>query len=69
MKNLIENWKFIVLIIFAIFFLIKLEQLSSNGRYLPANDNYTILDTRNGKAYILVPDGKGNKLKEKGVND
>jgi hypothetical protein len=69
METFKNNWKLILLTIFAILFLNKLEQLALNGRYVPAYDNRTILDTRNGKAYILVPDGKGNKLKEKGEND
>lgn len=46
------NWKMIVFVILAIFLLIKLDELSSNGRYVAFGEGYGVMDSRNGKVYI-----------------
>jgi hypothetical protein len=52
MEIIKENWKMVVFVILAIFLLIKLEETSSNGRYIFASDNLVIMDSRNGKIYF-----------------
>lgn len=53
MEIIKENWKVMVFVFFAILILIKLDDLSSNGRYVPVSGGSSgIVDTRNGKVYI-----------------
>jgi hypothetical protein len=49
-----ENWKMVLFIILAIFILIKLDEISSNGRYIVVGEGMRLLDTRNGKIYKPV---------------
>jgi hypothetical protein len=66
METIKNNWKFIVFSIFALLLLLKLDEISSNGHYVPGNaDGGVIVDTRNGKVYKIgpAPDG-GNELRE-----
>jgi len=59
MEIIKENWKMVVFIILAIFLLVKLDEISSNGRYVTYDAFNGILDTRNGKVYIADSEKDG----------